>query len=130
MAPPISEARSDIEIETNEYGRELQQDLRALAAQSGRAFSLAEARALGLDAAVLSRLVNRAALDHEIAELGLSVGDVAVRDQITQIPAFRGVDGAFDRDAYAFTLDNAGLSIAEAPVCPINSLVKRPWPRE
>lgn len=103
----------DEEIDVNEYGRELQQELRALAAQSGRAFSMAEARALGLDAAVLSRLVNRAALDDETARLGLSVGDETVRDQITQIPAFQGLDGGFDREAYAFTLDNAGLTIAE-----------------
>ena len=103
----------DIEISVDDYGRELQQDLRALAAQSGRAISLAEARALGLDRAVLSRLVSRAALDHETTRIGLSVGDEAVRDQVTQIPAFRGLDGSFDREAYAFTLENTGLTVAE-----------------
>ncbi len=103
----------DMEVLVDDYGRELQQDLRALAAQSGRAISLAEARALGLDAAVLSRLVSQAALDNETARINLSVGDEMVRDQVAQIPAFRGIDGSFDREAYAFTLGNTGLSVAE-----------------
>ncbi len=81
--------------------------------KAGAAISLAEARALGLDRAVLSRLVSQGALDNETARIGLSVGDEAVRDQVTQIPAFRGLDGSFDRDAYAFTLENTGLTVAE-----------------
>lgn len=101
------------EIEINDYGRELQQELRAISAETGQNFSIAQARALGVDGAVLSRLVSRALLDSETKSLGISVGDEAVRDQVTQLPAFRGVDGSFDRDAYAFTLESSGLTVAE-----------------
>ncbi len=101
------------EIEINDYGRELQQELRAISAETGQNFSMAQARALGVDGAVLSRLVSRALLDSETKDLGISVGDEAVRDQVTQLPAFRGIDGTFDREAYAFTLESSGLTVAE-----------------
>ncbi len=71
----------DIEISVDDYGRELQQDLRELAAQSvtrNQALPWRK-RALGLDRAALSQLVWQAALDHETARIGLSVGDETVR---------------------------------------------------
>jgi peptidyl-prolyl cis-trans isomerase D len=52
-------------------------------------------------------------MDNEAARIGLSVGDAEIRERILDIPAFRGLDGNFDREAYAFVLDNAGLSIAQ-----------------
>jgi peptidyl-prolyl cis-trans isomerase D len=42
--------------------------------------------------------------------MGLSVGDEVVADQILQIPAFQSINGSFDRDAYRFALQQAGLS--------------------
>lgn len=101
------------EIETDAYGRELQQELRALSAQAQRSVPFAEAQQFGIDRAVLSRLVNRAAMVNEAADLGVSVGDETVREQVLEIPAFRGLDGAFDREAYTMTLQQSGLSVAE-----------------
>lgn len=101
------------EIDVNDYARELQEELRAASAETGRAFTLAEGRAFGIDRAVLSRLVNQAVLDSEVDRVGLSVGDEAVRDQVTNLPAFRGIDGSFDREAYTFTLERSGLTVAE-----------------
>lgn len=103
----------DAEIETNDYARALQQELRAISAQAGRAVSFSEARQAGIDRAVLGRLVGQAALENEAASLGLSVGDETVGQQVLEIPAFRGLDGQFDREAYAFELRNSGLSVAE-----------------
>lgn len=102
---------TDIDVEV--YGRELQQELQALSRNTGQAVTLAQAQQFGLDRTVLARLVSRAALDNEAARLGLSVGDQTVSDQVTSIQAFQGSDGSFDRQAYAFSLENAGLSIAE-----------------
>ena len=100
------------EIDVTTYGRELQAELRALSQQTGQPIGIAEAQAFGLDRAVLGRLVSRAALDNETARLGLSVGDEAVANQVRELPAFQGVDGSFDREAYQFALENAGLTIA------------------
>jgi peptidyl-prolyl cis-trans isomerase D len=103
----------DTEIEINRYALEMQQELRAMAAQQGRTVPMVEATELGLPQAVLGRVVGQAAMEDEAAALGLSVGDEAVSAQILAIPAFQGVDGNFDRQAYQFTLESSGLSVAE-----------------
>lgn len=103
----------ETEIRVDGYARAVQQDLRTFQQQTGQPLSFAQAQALGLDRAVLQRLVSTAAMDNEAARVGLSVGDDEIRDRILDLPGFRGLDGAFDRDAYRFALDNAGLSIAQ-----------------
>ena len=103
----------DTEIDLDRYARELQQELRALSAQTGRSVTLTEAQGLGVPQAVLSRMVRLTALEDEAAELGISVGDEVVSEQVLAISAFQGVDGEFDRDAYRFVLEQTGLSVAE-----------------
>ncbi len=73
---------------------------------------MAEARQFGIDRVVLSRLVSDATLDDEAARRGLSVGDEAVQEMVLATPAFRGAGGDFDREAYAFALERAGLTPA------------------
>lgn len=103
----------DAEIRVDAYARAVQQDLRTFQQQTGQALNFAQAQAIGLDRAVLQRLVSTAAMDNEAARIGLSVGDDEIRDRILDLPGFRGLDGGFDREAYRFALDNAGLSIAQ-----------------
>lgn len=102
----------DEDIAIDDYARALQQEMNAVEAQAGGPVTFAEAQAAGLDRAVLSRLVNAAALDNEAAQLGLSIGDDNLARQIREIPAFQGPGGTFDRDAYGFALDRAGLTEA------------------
>jgi peptidyl-prolyl cis-trans isomerase D len=98
------------EIDVTTYARALQNEIRALEAARGSAMTFAEARAAGVDTDVLGRMVARAALEHEANRLGLSIGDENLRDQILDIPAFQGLNGSFDREAYRFALDQAGLN--------------------
>jgi peptidyl-prolyl cis-trans isomerase D len=100
-------------IDVNLYARTLTQEIQAVSAETGRPLSFAQAQEIGLDRAVLARIVRARAFDHEAEQMGLSVGDAALRDEILNIPAFQGVDGRFDRDAYSFALDQAGTSEAE-----------------
>jgi peptidyl-prolyl cis-trans isomerase D len=101
----------DREIDADDYARALDNELRAITAQLGRNLNMEEARQFGVDRVVLARLINDATLDNEADRLGISVGDEAVREQILATPAFRGLDGSFDREAYSFALDRAGLSV-------------------
>jgi len=101
------------QIDVNAYARALRNEIRALSEERGESVSFAEARDAGLDRAVLSRLVSRAALENETDRLGISVGDGTLRDEIVSIEGFRGLDGEFDRDAYSFALEQAGLNEAE-----------------
>ena len=100
----------DQEIDIDEYARALQEEIRAIEAQTRQPLSFADAQAFGLDRNVLARLVTAAALDNEADRLGLSVGDTVVADQILQIPAFQSINGEFDREAYRFALQQAGLN--------------------
>ncbi|MEP6066433.1 MAG: peptidyl-prolyl cis-trans isomerase [Paracoccaceae bacterium] len=100
----------DVDVQT--YFRALQSAMSSESQARGETVSMDQARAIGLDAAVLSRLVTERALDHEASELGISIGNENLRDQIVSIPAFQGVDGSFDRDGYRFALENSGLSEA------------------
>ncbi|WP_407493272.1 SurA N-terminal domain-containing protein [Pseudooceanicola sp. MF1-13] len=103
----------DQDIGVNEYARALQNEIRAFEAQTGSPMSLEQAQALGLDRRVLSQLVTNAAMDDEAARIGLSVGDETLAKQVQTIPAFQGVDGQFDRDAYRFAIDQTGMSESE-----------------
>lgn len=106
-------AVGDVEISAEDYARALDQEIRARIAQTGQPVTLATLRAQGVDQAVLQSLVARAALVNEAQMMGLSVGDTEVARQITQVQAFQGLDGAFDREAYTFTLRQNGLTPAE-----------------
>ncbi|MDU9003758.1 peptidylprolyl isomerase [Sedimentitalea todarodis] len=100
----------DQPISVDDYGRELQREIRAIEAQSGQTLPMSQVRAMGLDQIVLSRLVGLASLDNEVASLGISIGDANLQQEILQIPAFQGIDGAFDRESYRFALSQAGLN--------------------
>lgn len=103
----------DRQIDLNTYARQLGQEIQNVQQRTGETLPFARVREIGLDQAVLNRLVTQTALDHETAAMGLSIGDENLRDQILQIPAFQGVDGSFDREGYTFALQNSGLSEGE-----------------
>ncbi|MFK7868309.1 MAG: peptidyl-prolyl cis-trans isomerase [Roseobacter sp.] len=103
----------DKSISVDTYARQLQQEIRAIEAQTREPLPFSQAQQLGLDRAVLRRLIATRALDNETAQLGLSIGDASLRDRILDIPAFRGIDGEFDREGYSFALQQTGLSEAE-----------------
>lgn len=90
----------DKHIDVGEYARQLSQEIRAVEAQTGETLPFSRAQEIGLDQAVLGRLISERALDHEAAVLGLSIGDEALRDQIVEISAFQGISGSFNREAY------------------------------
>ncbi len=100
-------------IPVDSYARQLQNEIRAIEQQTGQQLPFAQAQSIGLDRAVLQRIVRNRALDHEASELGLSIGDVALREEILKISAFQGVNGEFDREGYRFALEQGGITEAE-----------------
>ncbi|KPU84375.1 hypothetical protein JI58_04020 [Marinosulfonomonas sp. PRT-SC04] len=103
----------DTEVSMDAYYRALRQDLRGFQAQTGQPLSLPQAQAIGLDQNVRARLITGAALDHEAARIGVSVGDDRVRREVLANTAFQGLDGTFDRVGYRQTLEQSGMSEAE-----------------
>ncbi|QBF32188.1 peptidyl-prolyl cis-trans isomerase [Thalassococcus sp. S3] len=100
-------------ISTSAFARELQTEIRAVSAQTGQPLPMSQARAMGLDQIVLGRLVTLASIDNETAQLGISIGDANLQREIVAIPAFQGIDGQFDREAYRFALQQANIREAE-----------------
>lgn len=103
----------DKEIPINTYARALQQEMAALSAQTGTNISFAQAQLFGVDQQVLARVLSTTLLDAEMDRIGISAGDEVLREQLLQISSFQGLDGQFDRQAYTFALDNAGLNERE-----------------
>ncbi len=102
----------DRKIDANDYARAMQNELRALQAQIGAGFTMEQARLFGLDRMVLEQLLTNAVLDLEAQRIGLSVGDPTVQREILSVRSFQGAAGQFDREAYRFALQSAGLSEA------------------
>lgn len=103
----------DKEIPINTYAGALQQEINALSAQAGSRISFAQAQLFGLDQQVLGRLVATSLLDAEMDRIGISVGDEVLRQQLLQISSFLDSDGNFDRQAYGFAIQNAGMTESE-----------------
>ncbi len=103
----------DKPIPIDQYARQLSQEIRAIEAQSGQSLPFARAQEIGLDRAVLQRVVRNRALDYEADQMGLSIGDESLREEILEISSFQGIDGEFDREGYRFALQQGGLSESE-----------------
>lgn len=103
----------DKQINVETYARQLQQEIRAVERETGEVLPFAHAQSMGLDRAVLQRLVATRSMDYETSELGISIGDKQLRNRILDIAGFQGVDGEFDREGYRFALEQAGLTEAE-----------------
>jgi peptidyl-prolyl cis-trans isomerase D len=98
------------EITTDEFQRSLQLELDGIARQIGRRLTPEQARAFGIDARVLSRLLGTAAIDNHAHELGLSLSNEAAADSIRRDPAFQDAAGNFSRVALDNISRQLGLS--------------------
>ncbi|MEY8842371.1 SurA N-terminal domain-containing protein, partial [Cribrihabitans sp. XS_ASV171] len=77
----------DETVSVDAYARELQREIRAVEAQTGEPLPMTRARELGLDRIALSRLIALASLDNEVGQLGVSIGDENLQQEIVGIPA-------------------------------------------
>ncbi len=103
----------DKQISVNQYQRALNQQIRSLEQQTGTPISFVQAQAFGIDQRALNGVVAQRALDNEAGQLGISVGDARVREEVLQVPGFRGLNGDFDREAYRGALQRSGQTETE-----------------
>lgn len=106
-------AVGDEPVPVNVYARSLQNAVQTASRQVGRNLTPAEIEGLGLTRQVLNTVLASSALDNEASKLGISVGDEAVARDVRATPSFQGLDGSFDKEAYEFALERAGLSARE-----------------
>ncbi|WP_062762624.1 peptidylprolyl isomerase [Falsirhodobacter sp. alg1] len=103
----------DEEISSDTYFNALQQSIQSISQQAGQAITIAEAQQFGLDAQVRQQLISAAAMKSEADDIGLSVGNAAVADELRQNSNFFGPTGAFDRNTYELVLRQNNLTPAE-----------------
>lgn len=102
----------DKDVPVAQYQNALNQQIRAFEAQVQQPIPFQQAQALGIDRQVLAQLVTERTLDNEAAQLGLSIGDERVREEVLRIPAFQALNGQFDREAYRSALARNGQTEA------------------
>ena len=100
----------DTEISTEAYRQSYQTELQRLQRQARRPITNEQARQMGLDSQVLSRLITEAALDQNAKTLGLAISDEQIAKTITADPTFRGFNGAFDKQRFGELLRDNGYN--------------------
>lgn len=103
----------DTEIDGGRYARALRSQIATMSEQLGTQLDMTQVQQFGIDAQVRQQLVTTYALDNEASRIGLSVGDGRVAQEIATNPAFKGVDGSFDRRGYEEVLKQNGLDLRD-----------------
>ena len=93
--------------------RQLYQDrLQQISRNIGRPILPDQAKALGLDRQLLGEVIAENALDDRAQDLRLGISDAALVRRTTEDPAFKGVNGQFDRARFEAILRNMGTNEA------------------
>ncbi|NMD09477.1 MAG: hypothetical protein GYA66_16015 [Phyllobacteriaceae bacterium] len=97
-------------VSSEQFRRDLNNDLQRLAQQTGTALSVEDARRLGLDKEILDRIINTAVIDSKADNLQLFVSDKSVVDEVAANPTFQDGSGKFDPSRFRNLLQQNGLT--------------------
>ncbi len=97
-------------ITADEFQRAYQTELNQMSQQFGRRLTPEQARMIGIESRVLSRLIGTSALDQKTRQLGMTISDATVADEIRNDPMFFGLDGKFSKPAFDAFLRQNGFS--------------------
>jgi peptidyl-prolyl cis-trans isomerase D len=97
-------------IPASVFQTEYRSTLQRLGRTLGRPIDAEQAQALGLPRSVLDRLIDGVLIDRAARELGLVVGDEAVREAIKANTQFRNELGQFDPQIFRAALAQAGFT--------------------
>jgi peptidyl-prolyl cis-trans isomerase D len=98
------------EIPVEQFRRAYEDRMQQLSRQFGKPIPPEQAKAFGVDRAVLIGLINDAGLDQLARQMRLGVPDDVIVRQITEQPFFRGPTGQFDRGRFEQFLRGVGMS--------------------
>jgi len=97
-------------IDQSEFRRDYTNVLRSVGEQRGKPLSADEARKMNLGSDVLEQSINDTALDNAVRKLGLTASDALITAQIQHAPAFAGLTGQFDHQAFETIINRAGYT--------------------
>ncbi|MFB9950819.1 SurA N-terminal domain-containing protein [Rhizobium puerariae] len=99
----------DQQISTEEFRLAYQRQIANLGRQFGMQLTAEQARAFGVENEVFTQLAAGAALDQLADDMNLGLSEDRLANLISEDPAFKGVNGQFDRNLFTSRLRNAGL---------------------
>ena len=99
----------DQQISTEEFRLAYQRQIANLSRQFGMQLTAEQARAFGVQNDVFAQLAAGAALDQLSDDMNLGLSENRLATLISEDPAFKGVNGQFDRNLFTSRLRNAGL---------------------
>jgi peptidyl-prolyl cis-trans isomerase D len=99
---------TEIRIET--FRQQYQDRLQQLGRQFNRPILPDQARALGLDRQFLNQMIADSAIDERTRTLRLGASDAEIARQVTDMAAFKGINGQFDRARFEAVIRNGGYT--------------------
>ena len=100
----------DQQIGVNEFRLAYHRQVAALSQRFGTQLTSEQARAFGVEQQTVAQLVAGASLDQLASELSLGLSEDRLAKLIGDDPAFKAVNGQFDRQLFTSRLHNAGLT--------------------
>jgi len=98
------------EISPQQFERAFQEYLQNLSRQTGKGITPEEARAMGIDKAILDTLLQSAALDNEAGKLNLGVSSTFLAQDVMTNTVFQDAAGKFSADRFKQLLSENGLT--------------------
>ncbi|MGO4194540.1 SurA N-terminal domain-containing protein [Rhizobium sp. YAF28] len=99
----------DQHVDVNEFRLAYQRQVAQLGQQYGVRLTPEQARAFGVEQQVLAQLLAGASLDQLADDMGLGLSEDRLAQLIGDDPAFKAVNGQFDRSLFTSRLRNAGI---------------------
>ncbi len=99
----------DQHVDVNEFRLAYQRQVANLSQQFGMRLTPEQARAFGVEQQVLAQLVAGASLDQLAEDMNLGLSEDRLAQLIGDDPAFKAVNGQFDRTLFTSRLRNAGI---------------------
>ena len=100
----------DIEISTEDFRRDLIQEINYFSQFLGKPITMEEAKSMGIHLRALERIVNKSLLDQMLKDMGLSIGDIFLIKSLKSDSNFQDPSGEFNRKNYQQYLDRLNLS--------------------
>jgi peptidyl-prolyl cis-trans isomerase D len=99
----------DVKVSPTDFRLAYERQVATMSQRFGTRLTAEQARAFGIENQVFAELVAGAALDQLSRDMNLGLSEGRLAQLIADDPAFRGVNGQFDRTAFSAVLRNAGL---------------------
>jgi peptidyl-prolyl cis-trans isomerase D len=99
----------DVSVSPTDFRLAYERQVATMSQRFGMRLNAEQARAFGIENQVFAELVAGAALDQLSRDMSLGLSEGRLAQLIADDPAFRGVNGQFDRLAFSSVLRNAGL---------------------